>query len=272
MAHVHAKLGSRVAQFALRAGATVLLVAACGDTNGGTEGAAGSAAPIAGASAGAGGHAGMTAMPRDSACQEPFAPRTPRSVADVVEMLNAMPKPVTLPCFLESLERPFSLQATTSVLSAQPAVGKRSPRMFLFFDPLVASVVPDGTGRHLLELGERRSETHSLKAELEFPITEEVAPEAPFARLRYDDRLSTCDFCHANSEPAEEPVFPYAFVSQALKPVLRERVKVEALMAEARACDKAVEAERCEMLNVLFREDDPPSEAEFPATYRTFVP
>jgi hypothetical protein len=211
-------------------------------------------------------------MPRESACAEPIAPRTPRSVTDVVAMLNAMPKPVTLPCFLDTLERPIALQATTSVLSAQPAVGKRSPRVFLFFDSLVASVVPAGTGRHLLELGERRGDAHSLKAELEFPITEQLLPEAPFARLRYDDRLSTCDFCHADSSPAEELGFPYAFVSQALRPVLRERVAVEALMAEARACDEAVEAERCEMLNVLFREDSPPSEAEFPATYRTFVP
>jgi hypothetical protein len=228
-------------------------------------------APVAGSHAGEAGHAG-TAARRESACEQPIAPRTPRSIAEAVAMLNAMPKPVTLPCFLETLERPIALQATMSVLSAQPAVGKRSPRLFLFLDPLIASVVPDGTGRQLLEFGERRSETHSLKAELEFPITEEVQPEAPFARLKYDERLSTCDFCHANSEPAEDPVFPYAFVSQALRPVLRERVTVEALMAEARACDKTVEAERCAMLRALFREDVPPTEGEFPATYRTFVP
>jgi hypothetical protein len=272
MARLPAKLELRIAQFAFAAAASALLLAACGDAGGDAEGAAGSAAPVAGSHAGAAGHAGTSALPRESACQRPIAPRTPRSVADVVAMLNAMPKPVTLSCFLETLDRPIALQATTSVLSAQPAVGKRSPRLFLFFDPLIVSVVPAGTGRHLLELGERRSDTHSLKAELEFPITEEVQPDAPFARLRYDDRLSTCDFCHADSSPAEELGIPYAFVSQALRPVLRERVAIESLMAEAKACDKATEAERCEMLNALFREDSPPSEAEFPATYRTFVP
>jgi hypothetical protein len=216
--------------------------------------------------------AGNAAPATESACGVPVAmPVTPRSVVDVVAMLNSMPKPVTLPCFIESLGRPLALHATQSVLSAQPASGKRSPRLFVFIDPLVMSVVPDGGGRALLELGERRSETHSLKAELEFPITSELTPESPFERLRYDDKLSTCDFCHGDSSPAPDLDIPYALISLAMRPLPRERVTIEQVRAETEACDTAVEPERCALLHALFGAEPKPSEVEFPPTYRTFL-
>jgi hypothetical protein len=255
----------------LAAASCWLLWTACGDAADATAGMAGAAAH-GGTTAGAAGHAGDSSpAPRSSACAEPVTPSTPRSVADVIAMLNAMPKPVTLPCFVESLAHPLSVQATRSVLSAQPADGTRSPRVFLFLEPLIASVVPDGLGRHLLELGEQRSDTHSLKAELEFPITSELDAASPFARLRYDDRLSTCDFCHADPSPAPDLEIPYALVSQAMRPLQRERVPVDTLIAEDAACDEAHEPERCAMLRALLGET-PPSETEFPSTYRTFVP
>lgn len=249
------------------------VLAACGDAGDASDGAAGSAAHGGGGSAAAPSHAGAAApAPRPSACAEPVKPSTPRSIADVVAMLNSMPKPVSLPCFVESLTHPFSMQATRSVLSAQPADGVRSPRVFLFFEPLVMSVVPAGVGRHLLEFGEQRSDTHSLKAELEFPITTELDAASPFRRLRYDDRLSTCDFCHADPSPAPDLEIPYAFISQAMRPLTRERVPLDMLASESKACDETEEKERCEMLRALIGQGSAPSEGEFPATYRTFVP
>ena len=83
---------------------------------------------------------------------------SPATIADVVALINAMPKPVTLPCFLAALARPLELYATRSVISAQPAVGRRSPRTFLFLDGLTLSVVPEGVGTRLLEMGELRDE------------------------------------------------------------------------------------------------------------------
>jgi hypothetical protein len=207
----------------------------------------------------------------DSACSEPVASaQTPRSVADVVALVNALPRPVTLACFLETLAHPLSLHASRSVLSAQPASGVRSPRIFLFFDPLIASVAPDGVGKHLLELGERRSDTHSLKAELEFPITTELTADAPYSRLRFDDDLGTCDFCHADRAPAPDLAFPYAVISVALRPLARERVAIAQLQAEADSCNAAEEQERCAMLQALFA-GAPAIETDFPATYATFV-
>jgi hypothetical protein len=215
--------------------------------------------------------------PRDASSSDPTACServasgvTPRSVAEVVAIVNALPKPVTLACFLETLAHPLSLHASRGVLSAQPAGGLRSPRIFVFLDPLIASVVPDGVGKQLLELGERRSDTHSLKAELAFPITAELTADAPYTRLRYDDQLSTCDFCHADRAPARDLAFPYAEISTALRPLARERVAISHLQAEADRCNADEEPERCAMLQALFRETAP-IEAEFPATYATFV-
>jgi hypothetical protein len=248
----------------------LLLAAACDSTDR-PSAATGPDSSRAGAAEGAAGSAGADAGATKSACEAGALPAmSPRSVADVVDMLNRMPKPVTLPCFLETLVRPLGLQATGSVLSAQPASGKRSPRIFVFLDPLIASVAPDGVGRQLLELGERRSETHSLKAELEFPITSELAATDPYTRLRYDDRLSTCDFCHADASPAPDLTYPYALVSFAMRPISRERVAIETLRAESETCDDASEPERCAMLHALFDALPRPSEAEFPAAYRTF--
>ena len=90
--------------------------------------------------------------------------------------------------------------------------------------------------------------------------------------MRYDDRLSTCDFCHAEPSPAPDLAIPYAIVSQAMRPLLRERVPVATLVAESNACDETEEPERCAFLHALIGEGPPPSEADFPATYRTFVP
>jgi hypothetical protein len=194
----------------------------------------------------------------------------PRSVDEVLALLNELPKPVTLPCLLESLPRPLAIQATRSIVSAQPAVGARSPRMFLFFDSLIASVVPAGDGARLLELGERRGETSSLKAELEFPITAELDAADAFDRLRYNDLNSTCDFCHAEAEPAPDYDHPYALISRGIRPVPRERVALADVVEETEACDAEREPDRCAMLRALFEGSPPPVDAEFPETYKTF--
>ncbi len=188
-----------------------------------------------------------------SACATPVAQtNAPRSVMDVVAILNTMPKPVTLACFVESLARPLSLHAATSVLSAQPATGSRSPRMFLFSDPLIMTVVPEGSGSHLLEFGELRSTTRSLKAELEFPITREILPQEPFERVMFDETLTTCAFCHAYEERDASIDFTQAYVSQALKPRQGLSVDLETVRLEYQHCDRASEPERCALFDAVF--------------------
>jgi hypothetical protein len=189
----------------------------------------------------------------------------------VVALLNASPKPVSLPCFLATLPRPLDLYATHSVISAQPAVGRRSPRTFLFFEGLIASVVADGPGSHLLELGELRTEARTLKAEIEFPVTETLTADAPFERILFDEHMTNCAFCHASEERDASLTQSRAFVSQALRPQPNERVRVSELQAATTACDSGQEPERCAILGSLFHAGTP-RDHDFPAQFNTIVP
>jgi hypothetical protein len=177
---------------------------------------------------------------------------TPRSVDETVALANALPKPLSLPCFVEALGRPLQLHATRSEISAQPAVGVRSPRIFLYSEPLIMTVVPAGVGAHLLELGEQRDGFRSLKAELHFPIVEEVAPAQPYEHTLFTEGLTACAFCHATEERDPQVAQGPGYVSQSLRPSSSDqRVTLDALQAELGACDPALEAERCALLDAL---------------------
>jgi hypothetical protein len=180
-----------------------------------------------------------------------------------------MPKPVTLPCFLDTLARPLQFHATQSIFSLQPAAGLRSPRIFLFSGPLIMSVVPEGTGSSLLEFGELRSESRSLKGEIEFPVTAELPDSAPYERILFNPTLTSCGFCHAAEEPAADlPLVP-AFVSQALRPRPNERTSLDVVFAQWLACDATAEPARCAMLKSLFERGEI-VEHDFPSTLGTF--
>ena len=186
----------------------------------------------------------------------------PQTVQQAVDRINALPQPVTLPCFLASLPRPLALVATVSVTSAQPAAGERSPRIFLMHPALILSVVPDGVGQALLEFGEFRDETRTLKAELEFPVSESLTPQSPFARLRHNDQLTTCGFCHRSEEPAEEDL-PFATTSEAIAPHWSADVPLAALLDEYARCDVQEEPGRCAIFAGLFA-FGPVEEGAFP--------
>jgi hypothetical protein len=141
--------------------------------------------------------------------------------------------------------------------------------MFIFSGALILTIVPGGTGRRLLEFGERRSDTTSLKGELEFPVGSELGEEAPFERLMFMESSTTCSACHAGEEPAEDITFTQAFVSQALRPAPGERVGLGELVAESRACDTNAEPERCAMLSAVFGAGDV-VDTDFPTTLPTF--
>jgi len=194
----------------------------------------------------------------------------PHSIAQVVELLNALPMPVTLPCFLESLARPLSLHAANSEFSAQPAVGARSPRIFLFFDPLILSIAPAGPGAVLVEFGEQRSATTSLKAELQFPIEQRLDAEAPYRRLEFVTSTTACGVCHQGEKPAADVGLPLAVISPALRPLPNQYVPISRLLAELESCEPAEDPARCELLDALLRLRPAPIERAFPMTFNTF--
>lgn len=211
-----------------------------------------------------------TPEPSPRPCVLENEPASPRTVLDVIDRVNALPLPVTLPCFIESLARPLELNATESLISAQPAVGRRSPRTFIFADPLILSISFDGVGSHLLELGEvQPGGTRALKAEIAFPVTEELSRAAPFERVLFRENLTLCGACHQDEQLAEDITFTRAFVSRALRPLPRERVALEALAPERDACDPGREPERCALLDAVFG-GGPVVEREFPSTMSTF--
>jgi hypothetical protein len=187
-----------------------------------------------------------------SGCQPgPGASGAPATVAELVALVNSLPRPLELPCFLESLARPLDVHANVSTISLQPAVGERSPRVFLFSGRLIMSVVPEGMGQALLEVGQLVTEDRSLKAELAFPITLPLAPADPFEHVRRGEG-TTCRFCHPAEERAADIPDAPAYVSGAFSPALRSQVSLERLREERARCDATRELHRCAVLGALF--------------------
>lgn len=141
--------------------------------------------------------------------------------AALVEWINAMPKPLTLACFIASLPRPLHYNATFSRSSVQPAIGKLNPRIFIQYEKLWLSFVPhevvtpvkdpvtgertpiwDVDGIQLLEFSlevdSDQLAPQSIKGELAFPILNTIPRNAPYARIADSSQESTCKVCHAN--------------------------------------------------------------------------
>ena len=196
------------------------------------------------------------------------APTSPQTVADVLALINALPSPVTLPCFLQALARPLKMHASVSLISAQPSSGARSPRIFLFFDGLRMSVVPAGAGAPLLELGEIREESRSLKAEILFPVTTPLDAATPYERILFTPTVTRCGFCHPVETPDPDINFATAFTSVALRPLDSYAVSIDSLANELSICDPTAEPDRCAMLKALF-DQGAPVEQPFPADLPT---
>ena len=191
------------------------------------------------------------------------------SIVEVVDTLNAMPKPIDLPCFVQHLAGPLAVDATMSNLSLQPAAGRRSPRIFVLLEPLIVSIVPQGTGRDLLEMGERRRETRSLKAEIAFPVTTDLERASPFEHVMFGTELTSCAFCHGSETPVADISFTAAFESDAFRPLPSNRVSVDELRSELAACDPESEPYRCSLLDALFDREAVTSR-ELPESFAIF--
>jgi hypothetical protein len=184
----------------------------------------------------------------------PCAPEgsAPATVGDVVDRLDALPSPVTLPCFVSSLPRPLPLEASSDVFSAQPAVGERSPRLFIRYPGLTLTVAPEGAGAALLELGEAAHDGLTVKAELALPVEVPVAPAAPYERVALVDGSGTgCGLCHGGEVEVADGVY----ASIPLQPLPKLRVPLDEVAAEALACGSATD-DRCALLRAVFGHGD----------------
>ena len=205
-------------------------------------------------------------------CRAPVGvSNSPHTISEALTLINALPKPLSLPCFLESLARPLQINATYSLFSAQPAQGLRSPRIFVFQDPTLFSIVPEGDGAPLLEFGEQRPEFRSLKGEIVFPVAAPLEASAPFDKLMFSAQstTTTCGGCHAGELQESVIAGVPTFVSVALRPRPQEQVTALSLRHELEICDRTLEPQRCAMLDALMGWGEVTDRA-FPTEMATF--
>lgn len=174
----------------------------------------------------------------------------PATIEDVVTLVNALPKPVTVSCFLESLERPLNVTLTNSQMSGQPALGSRSPRVFILNDKLYMSVVPEGRGRDYLELSYQTSATTSIKAELEFPIVQQISKSKPYSSVRFGSGTN-CSSCHRAEKQVGTLDGTPLFESWAYQPDKETLVDLQQFKNELKVCNFDKEPERCEIIKAL---------------------
>lgn len=198
--------------------------------------------------------------PRDLAlCQPPsWISGAPETIEDVTRLVNALADArggtVDLPCFMASLSRPLGAAASSSFISAQPAKGARSPRMFLWSGALVMSVAPEGLGSRLLEFGFQTSPTRSIKGEIEFPVKAPLSLSAPYDHITAEPQ-TRCAACHPSEKPAESITWASAFESDVLRISEDELVEIGSVAKESESCDPIMEPERCALLRAIFAQE-----------------
>lgn len=174
----------------------------------------------------------------------------PATIEDVVALVNSLPKPVTVRCFLESLERPLNVALTNSQMSGQPAAGNRSPRIFILNEKLYMSVVPEGRGRDYLELSYQTSTTTSIKAEIEFPVMQPIAKSRPYSNVRFGSGTN-CSSCHRAEKQVGTLEDVPLFESWAYQPDKETLVDLQQLKNELKVCNFDKEPERCGIIRAL---------------------
>lgn len=193
---------------------------------------------------------------------------SPGTLVEVMHFINALPRPLSIPCFLQALDRPLAMTTTNSFVSAQPAVGNANPRIFLKVGELYISVVPAGTGRDLVEFGELTSNLRSYKAELLFPLEGPLEPEMFYEHIMRTTS-SVCAFCHSAEVWEEHDTLGFTIESDAYRPNPNYDVPLDEVRLEHEQCDPELEPERCAMFSALF-DHGPVEYHAFPEEMRIF--
>lgn len=177
----------------------------------------------------------------------------PQTIEDVIALLNKMPKPVTVPCLLDVLERPLHVNVTSNRFSGQPANGAKSPRIFLFVgQSLILSVVPTGDSSEIVEFGYKTDADHSIKGELKFPVSADLTSDAAYTFiLSKDNKTTLCSGCHF---PEEEPPAGFAtnaIVSRFVRPFNEYNVPLTTLETLNSQC-KTKKSDECALIQSIF--------------------
>jgi hypothetical protein len=197
--------------------------------------------------------AGIPSAPDARRCATPpEIERAPQTIGEAVALMNALPKPTSLACFVESLPRPLRVYLTSSQFSAQPAAGEQSPRIFIIAEPLFLAFVPEGVAEGLLELGWRTSPDRAIRAEVVFPLASRVTADDVIDHIALTERNSFCGNCHFGEAPAyDEFLGERGLESDVNQPNPDDEVDLEWLRGQLSGCTPAA-SPRCELLDALF--------------------
>lgn len=195
----------------------------------------------------------------------PASLKDPRTIDQAVNLIQALPKPLTIDCFIKALKKPLQIYAVDNAFSAQPSAGPDSPRIFMINGNLILSVVPAGTGRRLLELAQRVSPTASIKGEIMFPVDGALSANTPYNRILDPGGFGTsCRVCHSNEGRDTSIKAGEAYASSVLRPESSKRVTQTYLKSQALSCNSQKDPYRCQMLQSIFVDGQAQDALAFP--------
>lgn len=182
--------------------------------------------------------------------QADAAIRNPTTISETMTLINALPKPLSLNCFVENLARPQKVFSMHSPGSAQKTDSADSPRIFIFSGNLILSVAASGTAKEMLEMSEIINSNETVKGEVLFPVQGPLSPAEPFNRILASSGTN-CKFCHGG----ERPVTGFAgqaYASTFSRPSPFTLVSASHLRQLALNCNPSVDAHRCGILKAVF--------------------
>lgn len=182
----------------------------------------------------------------------------PKSIKEFVDLVNILPKPLTVPCLVSVLKGPLSIYAIDNIFSAQPSAGFTSPRIFIINTPLIISVVPDGSGKNNIELSEITSLYKSVKGDLLFPIENTLSVDEVFNRVLVPTlNGSQCVGCHGGENRNLGNYKDYmAYETGLLTPNDQQRVPTNQLLFFKQQCTGQNDY-RCQMLKAFYNNGYP---------------
>ena len=193
----------------------------------------------------------------------------PETIRAAIDLINSLPKPTSLPCFLDSLAKPVKVYLTASSLSVQPAFGPKNPRIFIMNSSLIMSISTSGSASETLEFAEFYSSKSSYKGELKFPVESELTYSAPFLKIERGEDGTGCRGCHFQ-ETKGMIDGEVAYRSMALRPEPSHEISITWFARELMTCDLIDDfSHRCNIIRALFDEVIP-SQATFPVGTPTF--
>jgi hypothetical protein len=174
--------------------------------------------------------------------------RSPTTFEGVVTLINKLPKPVSVNCFLYNYDHPLNIFAVDNELNAQPSGGPDSPRIFIIMDDFTVSVVPAGSGKDNIEFSKIVTEEKSIKGDLHFPIQQPIEYDDIFSGIVNETNDGTvCRLCHGQ----ESQHLGLSYSSNIIAPDENLRITKEDLRDEIRKC-RTETTSRCTMINYIY--------------------